>query len=1087
MNIPRQKTKFELYSLVNLSYNDNDKKVLSDMTLHRIGVNSNNADVQKEKDSSIIVRYSIPSSSLINILKPLNQEINKRAFSNEISIEITINDNDILSILHSTEYSQNNEYMTSKVFFVLKRFDYRISYNSPKYGNIKNIDLLIFKMIDNELENLKLLHLVLKVTLKVTTLLEMMFNETYKSKFLLGNKMYNQNITITNDEVSLSDILISKYKEYDTDFIWILLCFVCHNMISYYELCSLLKEEYETINTMYKKNKEEMIGSMIKLIKVNPINQIKKKSELLTLIKENIKENNQVRFIKTISISPYNTKFEIRQLDKNEFNRKSLIQVKMINEDNNNKKYKGKYISFYFIFFLKKGIKLNSEYYYFYKFHRSISNEYTTWLKLIDTKESYQLDSLIDYLSFCHLPQVTHNIQTKTISKKDDYLTTSTPDKTPSILSKGCGAISSSIMKLIAKGLSLKYSLSYFIGKIDNIIGIWSNYDNTKKNIYYRPSMGVLDSSKEKEVKYYDYSKPSYQKGYLNQQLILYFQHFGVDGKYFISLLKKNINQMYKKPWKYFHCEIIKQVYELLQSHYSLSIAKDYYYQTITSCFNSMAYQYIQEEGKLRLSKSAILKGIVDEYNILKGSQVLVILSKLKDPKEPKNLHLKGNGVIVKLPCIFHHQIRKVKFQWYEKSTLNENNLSYYNKICNLTNVIVFPSRGKNSLLDELGSSSLRDDEFLVIWDEEITSKVNCTKIKEIEKEKEKEINTDILIENGVKIITEDIMTQFSNAQLSYMESGKDFLSNPGYIQTSESLYLCNHFTEYNTIIERSKAISKKSYRSSNKGNSESILGLIKDEANKLFDKRKITPRQNDNEKPLDYKNIGNALLQNEKMNDNLSLFYLYGIIVIIQLYTNFNSVLNRIMTKMKYKTYEDLLFLRKKHCVHLLKDLIIQISQEKERAFKVINILINERNTKSINMLYNDKQYILSCIAYNITFHLNFIESIINKNIETIKELLKGDESFKEKEQSTHYPQEEVKQYEEETFGINSCNYIHEDISNKESIQINVIKQTKDEDYILNLLNEIKNNVYGKNMSFCYILFTKYILNLKQVQNINK
>ena len=93
MNIPRQNTKFELYSLVNLSYNDNDKKVLSDMTLHRIGVNSNNADVQKEKDSSIIVRYSIPSSSLINILKPLNQEINKRAFSNEISIEITINDN----------------------------------------------------------------------------------------------------------------------------------------------------------------------------------------------------------------------------------------------------------------------------------------------------------------------------------------------------------------------------------------------------------------------------------------------------------------------------------------------------------------------------------------------------------------------------------------------------------------------------------------------------------------------------------------------------------------------------------------------------------------------------------------------------------------------------------------------------------------------------------------------------------------------------------------------------------------------------------------------------------------------------------
>ena len=60
MNIPRQKTKFELYSLVNLSYNDNDKKVLSDMTLHRIGVNSNNADITKlKKDTNIEFEYSL--------------------------------------------------------------------------------------------------------------------------------------------------------------------------------------------------------------------------------------------------------------------------------------------------------------------------------------------------------------------------------------------------------------------------------------------------------------------------------------------------------------------------------------------------------------------------------------------------------------------------------------------------------------------------------------------------------------------------------------------------------------------------------------------------------------------------------------------------------------------------------------------------------------------------------------------------------------------------------------------------------------------------------------------------------------------
>ena len=54
MNIPRQKTKFELYSLVNLSYNDNDKKVLSDMTLHRIGVNSNNQLYVKDVTFKII-------------------------------------------------------------------------------------------------------------------------------------------------------------------------------------------------------------------------------------------------------------------------------------------------------------------------------------------------------------------------------------------------------------------------------------------------------------------------------------------------------------------------------------------------------------------------------------------------------------------------------------------------------------------------------------------------------------------------------------------------------------------------------------------------------------------------------------------------------------------------------------------------------------------------------------------------------------------------------------------------------------------------------------------------------------------------
>ena len=1090
MNIPLQKTKFELYSLVNISYSDNDKKSLSDITLHRIGINSNNAYVQKEKDSGIIIHYSIPSSSLINILKPINQEINKRTFSNEISIEITINDKDISSILHNTEYSQNNENMNSKVFFIIKRFDYRISYNSPKFGKRKNIDLLLFKSFNNELENLKLLHLVFKITLPVTTLLEMMFNEHYKNKFLLGNKIYNQNITIINDEVSMSNILIIKYKDYDTDFIWILLCFICNNMITYYELCSFLEDEYETINSMYQNKKEEMISTMIKLIKLNPINQIKKKSELLNLIKENLKEKNEVRLIKVISISPYNTIFEIRKLDKNDTNVKSLIHVKMINEDKNNRKYKGKYISLYFIYLLKKGIKLNSEYYYFYKFHRSISNEYTTWLKLIDTKESYQIDSLIDYLSICHLIPIVYNKQ-KTLNKKEDYLTTPASDKEQLILSKGCGAISSSIMKLIAKKCSLNYNPSFFIGKIQNIIGIWSNYENNKQNIYYRPSMGILEPPSEKDIQCYTW--PSYQKGYLNRHLILYLKHFGVEDNFFIALLEENLKTIDTKPWKYFNCKTIKTTYKLLKSHYSLPIEKDYYYKTMTFYFNSMAYQYIQEEGKLQLGKSAILKGIVDEYNILKGSQVHVILSKSNNPNDPKNKHLKGSGIIVKLPCINHQQIRKVKFQWFDKSTLSENNLSYYNKMCNLTNVIVFPSRGKNSLLDELGSSSLRDDEFLVIWDEEITSKVKNKEINECEIEKEKQLNTDILIENGVKIITEDIMTQFSNAQLSYMDRDREFLSNLGYKITSESLYLCNHFRECNTKIEMSKTISKKKYPhyikngSSNKYHSTSILGTIYDEAAQfLFEGKIKKPRQDDNEKPLDYKNIGNSLLQNEKKIDQLSLFYLQGILLLMEQYSSYNASLNKLMRALKYKTYEDLYFLRQKHCVHLTTDIIDKISNEKEKVFKVITkILKEDRNTKHINMIYNDKEYILSCIAYNITFHLDFIEAIIKNNIETFKTLFNGDELYIEKEPTLYL--QETKQYEEETFGINSCDLIYEDISVKESTQINMIKQTKDVDYLLNLLNEIKSNVYGKNISFCYILFTKYIINLKQVQNINK
>lgn len=1111
MIISKQKTKFETYSLIN--YEIINCNFLTKISLSKLKIYSNNAIIQKEKSKPFIITYNIPYFNLVSNITPISQNIQHLEPNNEILIEFFFSEDDILGIFHNTEYSQilMNNTTKSKVFFILKKINYKVSFIDKRYNTQKSVGLFLYKNFVNEIENLEYLNFVVKVSLPLTVLIEIMLTQNYTSKFLLGNEEYVNNILIINEiEESMTDVLLKKYSSIDQDIIWLFFCFVSSYIISYVEMINFLNTYKEDIDSLYQKNKEHLYGAMLMILsklkkdEITGFNFLNKKGLLEQLLDNftNYSSQDHIEFqmIKNIIITPLYTFFNVIKYNTNQnidFN-KHLIQVNINQRKNEKFVEQNKFTKAYYMTFLQRGIKVQNIFYTFFTFSKNYSKQIFIWLKNENCKDNIQLDDLIDII-YLEPNTLKCIIKPKKILKKEEYPTKGINQL---LLSNKCSPISENLLKSIRIQLGLENNPSCIIGKYSDLRGVWSLYDNDKNNLYYRTSMGAINLSKNNDIIIYDSS--NYKKGYLTRQMIGLFNYLGVPSQLFINLIKENLSTFLISPSAlgFFNLKFIDNIYKFFNKSWNTKTINDNFFSNLNKSLILQGKNKFVKKGLLSLNNSAILKGVVDEYNILKENHIFVIISPSNNYENANNIHLDGKGVICPFPCFDPHNIKIVKFVKYDETKLNENNLSYYKKICKLVNVIVFPSKGESSLLNELGCDHFFGAEFLVIWDTLIRKSIKEEPISE-SKTPNNVISQDRIIENGMNILLQNLTKKLEIEQLALLDSNlrknedaqklfkkiTNMLKNAySFPNTHKNLSLLQELKKKTEFPHYLKEISQKNTNFKKFYHSSKILGKIFDITSDFFFQKQKMKIIEEKEDFLDYKNLGkNLLLENNEFSP-LTFFYLSSIIFILEILNDYNSFLNEIMNQINVNSYNEF-FLQEKWRKKV-SPICLSIIEKKyfakiDEISKKIEDILGYHFDQPFLMAYYDKQNILASIAYNITFHLQEIENIINNQLPGFQYVLQHNINYFLEEindyRMSFENENDIYEYHQLSFGI--LNTLIYPENNNYNIENNVKNEEKDIQYIRLLINKIKNDKYKINCFFPYIFFCDNIISIKQIK----
>lgn len=217
--------------------------------------------------------------------------------------------------------------------------------------------------------------------------------------------------------------------------------------------------------------------------------------------------------------------------------------------------------------------------------------------------------------------------------------------------------------------------------------------------IQIRPSMQKFESQ-DTELEVCNFSK--FKPGYLNRQIILLLHGLGISEEVFLSIQENFIleikNSYYKNPNNFISAlkssSISSELYELVTKF-------DKYRDnsTIKQAYNKYLNEIITKV-RFPANDSALLMGVLDEYNMLSYDQVYIRVSR------PNYSHVvTGKVVVAKNPCLHPGDIQILE-------AVDRNELAH------LVNVVVFSQRGDRPLPNKCSGSDLDGDEYFVSWNQ---------------------------------------------------------------------------------------------------------------------------------------------------------------------------------------------------------------------------------------------------------------------------------------------------------------------------------------------------------------------------------
>ena len=653
--------------------------------------------------------------------------------------------------------------------------------------------------------------------------------------------------------------------------------------------------------------------------------------------------------------------------------------------------------------------------------------------------------------------------------------------------SDGVGKISYTLAKQINdEFLKLNYVPSCFQGRFMGCKGVWATmWDDNTGNIYYRGSQKKFDVLPNDKNNFYyfelcDYSR--YIQSYLNRQVILLLKALGITDNNFLKKLgdyrKKLENQKFVLSLIHY-----PEWYRIFNKMFSCGINRtnDRLLKTLIESNLDILYRDIKNKARIYVDESAYVKGIMDEFGILKYGQAYLHIK-----RDNLDLILDKKCAVAKCPCLHPGDIRVLTFKKYNKNNPSTKKYEIFNRY---ENVIIFPSKGERPHPNECSGSDLDGDDYFVFYDSDLIP-------KETVKPMDYDSNSEIKEKKGPYTINDVIeyfavYTNYNNlgligdAHVAFSDKEKEgansniskelaekFSKAVDAPKTGDKIDLKDEEKpkDYPHYMEKTKNIS---YHSNN------VLGKLYDESNEMILQR-----------------VRGNYLNNTFYDEDLKLkgWEAFAFLAMIYYRDYFNEFLNMLKkNEIENETIlltgnnidnENSIFQKKKNNYDIREKISIEMRHlfiNNQNSFNnVINEFfikdieksqrkMNEKDLINISLLFKRNLHLFASSCYMISYNLldDVLNKIINKNpaidtyykeyISLINYNLSSDDIFEEITEISEYESLLLGADYYESFENNNKNTYEQIENKKELIEKTNIKKKKDMDNYIEELKSIK------------------------------
>ncbi|PWW72714.1 RdRP-domain-containing protein [Tuber magnatum] len=369
---------------------------------------------------------------------------------------------------------------------------------------------------------------------------------------------------------------------------------------------------------------------------------------------------------------------------------------------------------------------------------------------------------------------------TKDIVSKDGYN-----------FSDGVGKISEFLARLITTELRLKLvdkelapsCFQFRLGGRKGVLAV--SPDASHREVYIRPSQLKFEA-KHNILEVIRWSK--FATAALNRQLIIVLTSLGAPDRYFEDKLQFMLKS-YEEAMVDRRVAVKLLCKNVDPNESTLAIAamiragfmdrQEPFVISMLKLWRAWTIKYLKEKAKIMIEEGAFVLGVVDETGTLDGyyrsqdersiedaenpeTSLPQIFIQVTDPDRPgESRIIEGPCVIARNPSLHPGDVRKVV-------AVNVKELHH------LHNVVVFPQKGDRDLPNMLSGGDLDGDDYIVIWDKKLTSRVSNYKPMNYSAQTPRELARDVEIGDITKFFVNymknDKLGTIANAHLAWAD-----------------------------------------------------------------------------------------------------------------------------------------------------------------------------------------------------------------------------------------------------------------------------------------------------------------------------